>query len=131
MNWYEPLLTGMALDLVMLVLSGACGLLIWRWLNRLRSAQNRITTLERELAVYAEASTRVASSVEAMLLARVKPGESVHSSRRYLLLQARERISQGDEVNVTARTLGLSFDEQRLLERAQLVGEQTGRGATA
>jgi hypothetical protein len=121
MNWYEPLLTGAVLDLLILTLSGAGGLLVWRWLSRLRRAQQRISTLERELAVYAEASTRVAASVEAILLARVKPGESVHSSRRYLLLQARERISQGDELRTTARNLGLSFDEQRLLEKTQLV----------
>lgn len=138
MNWYEPLLTGVALDLAILALSLAGGLLVWRWLIRLRSAQQRISTLERELAVYAEASTRVAASVEAILLARVKPGESVHSSRRYLLLQARERISRGDEVSATARKLGLSFDELRLLEKAQLVreqaaanGAQNSRGAGA
>ena len=53
------------------------------------------------------------------MLARAKPGETVHSSRRYLLQKARERIGQGESVATLQRSLGLSFDEARLLERGE------------
>ena len=119
MNWLDLQLTAVPLSTLLVILLGAGSWLLWQARARLRAADDRISILEREVAVYAEASTRVATTVESMLLARVKPGEQVHSSRRYVLQQARDRISRGDQVSDTARALGLSFDESRLLERAR------------
>lgn len=117
MNWYEQLLSGIAVDLLALVMLAALTGIIWLVGRHWITALNRMKTLEREVAVYSEASTRVAETVEDILLARVKPGESIHSSRRYLLMQARDRLARGEPLQATARSLGLSFDELRLLQR--------------
>ena len=87
---------------------------------------NRLAHVESDVAVYSEASTRVARTLEEMLLARAKPGATVHSSRRYLLQTARERISQGESVKTLQRSLGLSFDEVRLLERCERIAGSQG-----
>jgi hypothetical protein len=102
------------------IFAGLALLLRFAWLaaNRWLANSSRINDLERELSVYVEASTRVAQTLEEILLARVRPGESVHSSRRYLLTQARDRLSHGEPLQTVARNLGLSFDESRLLERS-------------
>jgi len=62
------------------------------------------------------------------LLAGVKPGESVHSSRRYLSGQARDRLARGEPLRSTARSLGLSFDALRLLERSAVRRTPINRG---
>lgn len=97
----------------------AAGCLFWLVGRRWMAAMNRLDHVESDVAVYSEASTRVARTLEEMLLARAKPGETVHSSRRYLLQKARERIGQGQSVATLQRSLGLSFDEVRLLERGE------------
>lgn len=117
MKWYEQVFAGVVVDLLALVFLAALMGIVWLIGHRWMMTLTRMKTLEREVAVYSEASTRVAETVEDILLARVKPGESVHSSRRYLLLQARERLAKGEPLQATARSLGLSFDELRLLER--------------
>lgn len=124
MSGFDGTLTTMAVELLLLLTLGA--LLRFSWLagRRWLATTTRVSELERELTVYAEASTRVAQTLEEMLLARVRPGESVHSSRRYLLTQARERITRGEPLQQVARNLGLSFDEARLLERG---GRGSGR----
>ena len=86
----------------------------WRRQRRLR---DRLKRLEEDLGVFTEASTRVAQTLEQVLLDRVTPGQSVHTSRRYLLQQARERLAQGDSLATVARGLGLSDDEAALLGR--------------
>ncbi len=101
--------------LLAVVLIGIVTAALLRW----RRAEHRVGALEREVAVYCEASTRVAQTLEEMLLARVRPGEVVHTSRRYLINQARQRLDQGEPLPRVARALGLSFDEVRLLERAR------------
>jgi len=121
MNWSEQLLAGVAVDLLALGILALLTGIIWLAGRRLLMALTRMKTLEREVAVYSEASTRVAETVEDILLARVKPGESVHSSRRYLLGQARDRLARGEPLQATARSLGLSFDELRLLQRSAVV----------
>ncbi|MCB1685760.1 MAG: hypothetical protein R3E82_04445 [Pseudomonadales bacterium] len=83
-----------------------------------RRLGTRLARLESELTVYTEASTRVAQTLEAVLLGRTRTSQSVQTSRRYLLIQARERFHRGESPQGIARGLGLSHDEVRLLEHA-------------
>lgn len=83
-----------------------------------RRLDRRLARLETELTVYTEASTRVAESLDAVLMGRTRTSQSIQSSRRYLLLQARERLHRGESPQGIARALGLSHDEVRLLEHA-------------
>lgn len=118
MNLSELSSPGAAIAVVAVLLMAA-GCLFWLVGRRWMVAMNRLAHIESDVAVYSEASTRVARTLEEMLLARSKPGMTVHSSRRYLLQTARERISQGESVKTLQRSLGLSFDEVRLLERGE------------
>ena len=86
-------------------------------LRKRRTLEERLGRLERTLTVYAETATSVAQTLDQVLLDRVQPGQQVHSSRRYLLAQARERLSRGEPLGAVRRGLGLSHDEARLLSR--------------
>jgi hypothetical protein len=105
-----------------LALLGGAAALVRRW----RHAERRLAQLEAELALYCEASHRVARTLEEMLLSRVQPAGAAHTSRRYLINQARERLEAGDSLPRVKRALGLSFDEARLLERSALKRQASG-----
>lgn len=122
MNWLEQiqiavdaywLMTG-AIVGALLVLGAVAAAL--RIAGHNRRLGVRLARLESELTVYTEASTRVAESLEAVLMGRTRTSQSLHSSRRYLLLQARERLHRGETPQGIAWGLGLSHDEVRLLE---------------
>lgn len=102
---------------VVLSLAGAglLGTLIFMVVGRTRRAQNEVDQLRRELAVYAEASTRVAETLDRVLLGRTTPTETSHSSRRYLLSEAQRATAQGESLDGVAARLQLSHDEVHLL----------------
>lgn len=111
------LLSGVALVLAAAVLTAIfSGVMVLRY-RRLASHLGR---LQREMLVYTEASTRVAQTLEAALLGPTTPARTHQTSRRYLLLQARERLHRGESLEGIARGLGLSHDEVRLLEHARI-----------
>ena len=107
--------------------AGLLGALIFMVVGRTRQAQSEIDRLRRELAVYAEASTRVADTLDRALLGRTTPPETSHSSRRYLLSEAQRATAQGESLDAVAARLQLSHDEVHLL-RYTLAGRS---GATA
>ena len=110
------LLSGVAMVLAAAVLTAIfSGVMVLRY-RRLASHLGR---LQREMLVYTEASTRVAQTLEGALLGP-HPAGTHQTSRRYLLLQARERLHRGESLEGIARGLGLSHDEVRLLEQARI-----------
>ena len=76
-----------------------------------------IALLAGPLAVSAEASTRVADTLDQVLRdsGKLKESRAAGSSRRYLLAQAREALEQGEALNLVAERLRLSRDEVQLL----------------
>lgn len=107
-----------------LALLAALGALFasWRVARRTARDRRRIDGMHRDLQVFAEASTRVADTLDHLLRGDVDadPGpvgrERGASSRRYLLLQARERLERGEPIESLAASLELCEDERRLLE---------------
>lgn len=101
----------------------------YRVARRLARERRRLDGMRRDLQAFAEASTRVADTLDHLLRGTVEPAEGSGSSRRYLLLQAREGIEQGETIDALAARLDLCEDEKHLLhflERSgrpqQLVG---------
>ncbi len=78
--------------------------------------RRRLEGMRRDLQAFAEASTRVADTLDHLLRGNVEPGEGSMTSRRYLLLQAREGMEKGEAVDSLASRLDLCDDERRLLE---------------
>lgn len=84
--------------------------------RRLARERRRLDSMRRDLQAFAEASTRVADTLDHLLRGTVEPPEGSGSSRRYLLLQAREGIEQGEAVDTLAARLDLCDDEKHLLQ---------------
>lgn len=84
--------------------------------RRLAGERRRLDNMRRDLQAFAEASTRVADTLDHLLRGTVEPQEGSGSSRRYLLLQAREGIEQGEAVDALAARLDLCDDEKHLLQ---------------
>lgn len=86
---------------------------------RLMSAEHEVKRLQREVAVFAEASTRVADTLDQLLLGNVAATGVSHTSRRYLLSEATAGLESGESLDSLSERLGLSHDEVRLLQRTQ------------
>ncbi|MEQ8861320.1 MAG: hypothetical protein RIC56_21960 [Pseudomonadales bacterium] len=125
-----PELSGAALPttwLTVLALAVAAGALLTSYRIARRSARERrrIDAMQRDLQIFAEASTRVADSLDHLLRGDVEPAgpaARVTSSRRYLLHEARERLERGEPLETLTASLGLCEDEQRLLDFVQRSG---------
>lgn len=94
----------------------------------------RLEVLQRDLQTFTEASVRVAESLDHVLRGAVTPGaapaaEASVSSRRYLLMQARERLQQGEPLDSLASSLHLCDDEKHLLRFLQGEGRPRVRVA--
>ena len=87
--------------------------------GRTRRARNEIDQLRKDIAVYAEASIRVADTLDKVLLGKATPSETSHSSRRYLLSEAQRATAQGESLDAVAARLQLSHDELHLLRYTQ------------
>lgn len=116
MSWFDAALAVLAV----LALTSAAALLV----VRLRRAQGEVDRLRREVAVFAEASTRVADTLDRVLSGRVPVTETVHASRRYLLSEAQKAIAAGEAVDAVGQRLRLSHDEVRLLRCALPGGKE-------
>ncbi|MFW6094018.1 MAG: hypothetical protein ACODAC_08600 [Pseudomonadota bacterium] len=95
-------------------------------LRRAARERRRLDGMRRDLEVFAEASTRVADTVDHLLHGTVSAGDAGTTSRRYLLVQARHGLEQGERVEALADRFGLCDDERRLLEFLS----DAGRGAS-
>lgn len=93
----------------------AAAFLCWRGIETRR----QVLRLSSDVALFAEASMRVADTVDQILVGRATPLRASHTSRRYLLSRARDGISSGDSLDQIAVHLGLSHDEVSLLQRMQ------------
>lgn len=105
--WIQALTLGVA----MVALAAS-----WLLARRAARERRRVDGMHRDLQVFAEASTRVADTLDHLLRGTVEPPASSTSSRRYLLVQARERLEQGENLDTLASGLDLCEDERRLLE---------------
>lgn len=93
-------------------------------LHRANRERRRLEGMRRDLEAFAEASTRVADTLDHLLRGTVEPATASVSSRRYLLVKARECLEQGEAVETIASKLGLCEDEKRLLEFFGLSGRR-------
>lgn len=99
----------------------------WRVARGVRRERQRLDGMRRDLQVFAEASTRVADTLDHLLRGDVAPAEASTSSRRYLLHQARERLERGEAVDALAAQLDLCEDEKQLLEFLRKSGRPEAR----
>lgn len=83
--------------------------------RRTSRERRRLDRMRRDLEAFTEASVRVADSLDHVLRGSVEPAEITTSSRRYLLMQARERMQRGEPVDTLATNLQLCEDEKYLL----------------
>ncbi len=74
-----------------------------------------VERLRRQLDVYAEASTRVADTLDQLLRGEVDTSYRHTASRRYVLGEAKRRLQEGEPLESLGRSLELSQDEMRLL----------------
>ena len=95
-------------------------------LRRLVTAQRKIERLQREVMVFAESSTRVADTLDQLLLGNVAATRVSHTSRRYLLSEANAGLGLGESPQALAERLGLSHDEVRLLCSSQRAHDAPG-----
>jgi len=86
---------------------------------RLVRSEQEVKRLQREVVVFAEASTRVADTLDQLLLGNVAATRGSHTSRRYLLSEAQAGLEMGESLDALAERLGLSHDEIRLLQRLE------------
>jgi hypothetical protein len=97
---------------------------------RMVRSEREVRRLQREVVVFAEASTRVADTLDQLLLGNVAPTRGSHTSRRYLLSEALAGLESGESLDALSERLGLSHDEVHLLQRtARTLG--TGRAQQA
>lgn len=89
-------------------------------LRRARQAEQRQSQLQADLAVFSEASVRVADTLNALLRGEARGPETAGSSRRRLLAQAQSGMASGESLDGVAARLQLSHDEKRLLGFAAL-----------
>lgn len=99
--------------------AGMLGALIYFVVERTRRARDEINQLRRDLGVYTEASIRVADTLDSLLLGKVTPAATSHSSRRYLLSEAQRATARGESLDAVAARLQLSHDELHLLRYTQ------------
>lgn len=77
--------------------------------------RQRLESLKRQLEVYTEASTRVADTMDQLLRGEIATTARATSSRRYLLQQAKQGLTEGEPLDALAGRLGLCEDEKQLL----------------
>lgn len=128
------LASGDLLTLVLVLLAGGLGLLAAASLllhRRVRRQRRQLEKLQGELRIFTEASTRVADSLNQLLNAADSEARAPGSSRRYLLQQARQALTAGDDLMSVGARLGLCRDEMLLLEglRERQRSGQTRRAA--
>ncbi len=85
--------------------------LLWK----LALTERKVSRLSREFVIYAEASTQVALTLDQLLSGRVAPGEHPTASRRQLIAQAHQGLSEGEPIEKLAKRLGLCHDEINLM----------------
>lgn len=90
-----------------------------RGARRQSRERSRLDDMRRDLATFTEASVRVAESLDHVLRAGVPAPDASMSSRRYVLMQARERLQQGESLETLATALHLCDDEKHLLRFLQ------------
>ena len=122
MNWPDllseisipqlPDLTGVP-DWVLIALVGGVVAVVLLW--KLSLAERKVSRLSREFVIYAEASTQVALTLNQLLSGRVAPGEQRTASRRQLIAQAHQGLSEGEPIEKIAKRLGLCHDEISLM----------------
>ena len=97
-------------------------------LRKIAGERRRLESMQRDLEVFTEASTRVADALDQLLRGDVTPpAESSAPSRRYLLQQARRGVQNGESVDTLTARLGLCEDERRLLEFLRMAAPQAER----
>jgi hypothetical protein len=79
--------------------------------------RNELRELRSYVEVFAEASIRVAQTLDGLMQGDVEPRRTNQSSRRYLINEARDGIRVGEDIPQLADRLGLSHDEVMLLRR--------------
>lgn len=100
-------------DWVVLVVIGGIITVVLLW--KLALAERRVSRLSREFVIFAEASTQVALTLDQLLSGRVAPGEQPTASRRQLIVQAHQGLSEGESMDKLAKRLGLCRDEINLM----------------
>jgi len=121
---------------VLVLLAGGLGLLAAVSLlllhRRVHRQRRQLEKLRGELRIFTEASTRVADTLNQLLNAADSEARAPGSSRRYLLQQARQALTAGDDLSSVGARLGLCRDEMLLLEglRERQRAGQTRRAAS-
>jgi len=118
---------------VLVLLAGGLGLLAVGVLllhRRVRRQRRQLERLQGELRIFTEASTRVADSLNQLLNAADSDARAPGSSRRYLLQQARQALTAGDDLSSVGTRLGLCRDEMLLLQGLQ-ARQRSGQGQHA
>lgn len=94
-------------------------------LNRQRTLQYSVDRLTRQMSVYAEASTRVADTLDRAMTSD-RPPVAPRSARREVLGEARARLAAGRSPDQISVELGLSEDERALLAALPPIAVQAG-----
>jgi len=97
------------------VLSGIVGLLVYQ-ARALRANSKKIHALSAHLEVFTETSIHVSRSVDRFLRDPERGGEVKQASRRWVVQEAMQRLETSGDIEGVAEALGLSVDEQCLLQ---------------
>ena len=108
-------LGGIALGTGLLFAVSTVGAIVYWQGRKFQAYELRVTELQEQLALYAEASVNVARCVDALVNRGESEDVQEHASRRWVLEEAKARLERGSDLNEIAIPLGLSRDEVRLL----------------
>ncbi len=85
-----------------------------------KAQQKRIDTLHEQLNIFVDTSIHVARCVDQLVRKdSPEPAHRAVASRRWLVAEAKQRLSAGTALDEVGLTLGLQKDELRLLAVAQ------------
>jgi len=120
MNWLDTFSNGAIVEpIAMWLVVGIALLGMFAVSARIVSAQREVERLQSEVIIFAEASIRVAETLDQLLLGNLAATRVSHTSRRYLLSEAQAGLGSGESLDGLAERLGLSHDEVRLLHAAR------------
>ncbi len=100
-------------DWVLITVVGGTVAVVLLW--KLYLAERKVSRLSREFVIFAEASTQVALTLDQLLSGKLAPSEQPVASRRQLIAQAHQGLSEGEPIEKLAKRLGLCHDEINLM----------------
>ena len=101
------------IGILLFTVAGSCAFAMLLVENRRRARQ--VDELTRKLDIFLETSIGVARTVDRLTVHGPTESPSTVASRRWIVAEAKQRVSDGESLKEVIAPLGLSRDEESLL----------------